>query len=138
MCKRKSGQWNAVSDFKRLKIESFQKPKAGQLQGFIAVRLETDLNDFNNKKKKFPGKNFPNKGSADQAILGKENLVSQAFSLRSKNPIFGVKLESSEMNVCNENNNLRPIIVEATSLATDFFPEKSNEFLSNMHFIVKA
>ena len=98
------------------------------MQGFIAVILATDLNDFNNKKKKFPGKKIPNKGSAEQAILGEENLVSQAFSLRSKNPIFRVKLESSEMNIHNENNNLGLILVEATLLATDFFPEKLREF----------
>ena len=93
------------------------------MQGFIAVRLVTDLNDFNNKKKKFLGKKIPNKGSADQAILGEENLVSQAFSLRSKNPVFEVKLLSTEMNDPNENEILAHIIIEARSLCTDFFLE---------------
>ena len=76
LCKFNSGQATFISDFKRLKIQSFKKPKAGQLKGFIAFRLASNLNDLIIKIKALPRKKFLNKGNSEQAILGEMNLVT--------------------------------------------------------------
>ena len=136
--KQKSIEASPVHNFKRLKIDSFENPKVGQLRGFIAVRLAENSEDLRIEIKKLSSKKFPNKGCAEKAILGEENLVSLAFGLRSKDPIFKIKLDHNESTRIEEIGNLGPIIVEATSLSSKFQPEKSKELLSSEVFTQKS
>ena len=105
------------------------------MKGFIAVRLAENLKDLRIEIKKLSSKKFLNKGYAEKAVFGEENLVSLAFGLRSKDLIFKIKLDHNESTSIEEIGNLGPIVAEATSLPSEFQPEKSKELLSSEVFI---
>ena len=136
--KRKSIEASPVHNFKRLKIDSFENLKVGQLRGFIAVRLAENSEDLRIEIKKLSSKKFLNKGCAEKAILGEDNLVSLAFGLRSKDPIFKIKLDCNESTPIEEIGNADPILAEATSFPSKFQPEKSKELMPSEVFMQKS
>ena len=131
-CKLESNCARPITDFGKLEIKSFEKAKVGQLKGFIAVRLASNLTELKSKIKLMPNKKFPNKGSAELASLGDFNLISKAFELKAKSPSFEVvellEIESEFQEIAT---NLGPIIAEASSIRNDFCSDKSKKLLSS-------
>ena len=112
-------------NFERLKMNSFSKPKSGQLKGFIAVRLASDLKDVKNTSETDTRKNL-NKGSVEKAIIGENNLISQAFRLGEKAPFFKTLNRGNFHEESNESSCDPLSIVEASSIKNNLSPEKNS------------